>query len=179
MGVVVDDHVGALDTLKQKLPQVPVMISRRDARLLKGDSGLEQGEPQLPIRGGIPKGIQTKPDDLLRDGDRIGSLQVVSAPGHTPGLSAFLDVRSQALIAGDAFQTRGGIAVAGHVKLWFPFPALGTWNKVEALASARKLKNLHPAFLATGHGDVLHDPVEAMDQAIHNAEISLGKEGTL
>ncbi|MED4213809.1 MBL fold metallo-hydrolase, partial [Priestia megaterium] len=32
-----DDHVGALDAIKQELPNVPVYISKRDASLLEGD----------------------------------------------------------------------------------------------------------------------------------------------
>jgi glyoxylase-like metal-dependent hydrolase (beta-lactamase superfamily II) len=32
-----EDHIGSLDALKQILPEVPVHISRRDARLMAGD----------------------------------------------------------------------------------------------------------------------------------------------
>jgi glyoxylase-like metal-dependent hydrolase (beta-lactamase superfamily II) len=119
--------------------------------VLKGDRTLESAEPQTPIRGGIPKSLQTRPDHLLNDGDRIGSLKAIFAPGHTPGLMAFLDMRSHALIVGDAFQTHGGIAVAGKVKPLFPFPAFGTWNKKLALESARKLRDLNPSLLAVRH----------------------------
>ena len=83
------DHIGALDGLKKALPQAQVYISQRDAKLLAGNVELEAGEPQTPIKGGIPKGIQTKPDVLLADGDRIGSLQAFAAPGHTPGFDGF------------------------------------------------------------------------------------------
>src|ERR687886_746883 len=52
-------------------------------------------------------------DHVGTPGDRVGSLAVIVAPGHTPGHVAFLDTRDRTLIAGDAFQTRGGVAVAG------------------------------------------------------------------
>jgi glyoxylase-like metal-dependent hydrolase (beta-lactamase superfamily II) len=55
-----EDHVGALDYLKKALPKAEVMISKRDAKILKGDRTLESSEPQTPIRGGIPKSLQTR-----------------------------------------------------------------------------------------------------------------------
>ncbi|TBL75319.1 MBL fold metallo-hydrolase [Paenibacillus thalictri] len=169
------DHIGALDRLKAALPDVPVYISRRDARLLAGDRSLDRDEPQTPIRGGVPTGVKTRPDVLLEDGDRIGSLLALSAPGHTPGSMAFLDTRSGALIAGDALQLRGGIAVSGQVKFWFPFPAWATWNKEAACSSARKLRGYHPELLAVGHGTMLRQPGAALDRAIAEAESNLQK----
>lgn len=163
------DHIGALDGLKKALPQAQVYISRRDAKLLAGNVELEAGETQTPIKGGIPKGIQTKPDVLLADGDRIGSLQAFVAPGHTPGSMAFLDVRTRALIAGDAFQVRGGVAVSGVVKFWFPFPAMATWSREDSLESTRRLRQLAPSLLAVGHGRMIEQPAAIMDLAIEEA----------
>ena len=164
------DHVGALDALKRALPDAAVCISGRDARLLEGDVTLDADEPDTPIRGGIPKALATRADVLLKEGDRIGPLLAVAAPGHTPGSMAFLDTRCGALIAGDAFQTAGGIAVSGQLKPRFPFPALATWNREKALESARKLRALHPALLAAGHGNMVKEPGSAIDRAIAEAE---------
>jgi len=164
-----NDHVGSLDALKALLPNVQVSISTRDALLLKGDTKLLEDEPSSPIRGGIPKKIQTKPDILLKDGNLIGSLEVVTAPGHTPGSIALLDTRNGNLIAGDAFQIRGGIAVSGVLKPSFPFPALATWNKQVAIDSAKKLLEINPSLLAVGHGQMIEKPIQAMKQAIDDA----------
>lgn len=168
-----DDHIGALDKLKAQLPEAIVAISARDARLLRGDRSLEPGEPITPIKGGVPKNVATKPDLLLQDGDRIGSLLAVAAPGHTPGSMAFLDTRGGELIVGDAFQLRGGLAVSGQVRPLFPFPAWATWNKQQSLLSAQRLLALKPSLLAVGHGNLLVDPVAAMEQAIKVAERKL------
>ncbi|EIJ78185.1 metallo-beta-lactamase family protein [Bacillus methanolicus PB1] len=166
-----EDHVGALDGLKNALPNAKVYISKRDARLLTGDKSLDPAEPNTPIRGGVPQNLKTtRADVLLEDGDHIGSLLAISSPGHTPGSMAFLDTRNNSLIAGDAFQTKGGIAVAGKVQPLFPFPAMGTWNKMIALESARKLLKLKPTLLATGHGRMIVHPEEAMKTAIAEAE---------
>lgn len=170
------DHVGGLDRLKAKLPHVPVYISQRDARLLHGDTTLAPGEPKTPIRGSLPQRLRTQADVLLAEGERIGSLLTIAAPGHTPGSLAFLDTRNNALIAGDAFQTRGGVAVSGQLRPLFPFPALATWNKQLALESARKLLQLHPSLLAVGHGRILLEPQAVMERAIAEAERSFATE---
>ncbi|MDG4657138.1 MBL fold metallo-hydrolase [Ectobacillus antri] len=169
-----EDHVGALDSLKRALPNAKVFISERDASIMAHDLSLRPNEPQTPIKGGVPKTLQTRPDVLLHDGDTIGSLTAVAAPGHTPGSMAFLDTRTHALIAGDAFQTRAGVAVAGKINMLFPFPAFGTWDKKTAIASAEKLLRLSPSLLATGHGKMMAAPITHMKQAIAEANIKLG-----
>lgn len=164
------DHVGSLDHVKELLPNVTVYISKRDAKLLAGNCALESDEPQTPIRGGVPKGINTKPDVLIQEGDQIGSLIAISTPGHTPGSMSFLDTRTNAMIVGDAFQIRGGIAVAGQMKWTFPFPAIATWNKELALESARKIEAYKPSCLAVGHGKPLKNPLNQIRHAINKAE---------
>jgi glyoxylase-like metal-dependent hydrolase (beta-lactamase superfamily II) len=168
-----EDHVGSLDELKKRFPHVPVSISERDSRILKGDKSLDSNEPQTPIRGGVPKNLLTKPDILLKEGDRVGSLLVMATPGHTPGSISFLDTRNQSLIAGDAMQTRGGIAVSGQVRPFFPFPAFGTWNKELSLESVKKIADLKPSLLAVGHGEMLQTPDPFIQKAIRQAEKKL------
>ncbi|ETI70826.1 metal-dependent hydrolase [Neobacillus vireti LMG 21834] len=169
-----EDHVGALDSLKDLLPEVPVYISVRDHRLMNDDRSLDPDEEQTPIKGGVPKKLKTRANVLLKEGDLIGSLTAIETPGHTPGSMSFFDLRTKALIAGDAFQTRGGIAVAGDIKPWFPFPAFGTWSKKTALVSAKKLVGYEPKLLAVGHGEMIENPVKAMKQAIDNIERKIG-----
>ncbi len=138
------DHVGGVSGVRQRFPGVEVSIARRDAPILAGDKSLLPTEPQTDVKGYFVN-VDWKPDRLLEPGDRVGSLEVLLSPGHTPGHIAFLDVRDRSLIAGDAFQTRGGIAVSGDMRLLFPF------------------------LLAVGHGAAVHEPVDAMDRAIEAA----------
>jgi glyoxylase-like metal-dependent hydrolase (beta-lactamase superfamily II) len=163
------DHVGSLDALAAALPQAEVSISARDARLLAGDKILDPDEPQAKLRGGYP-GTRMRPGRELEPGDRVGSLEVVAAPGHTPGHVAFLDTRDRTLIAGDAYSTLGGVATSAKVNPRFPLPALATWHRPTALQSARALRALEPARLAVGHGGVVDAPAAAMDAAIARAE---------
>ncbi len=167
------DHVGGVTGVRKLYPGAELSISKRDGRILAGDRTILPTEPQTVIKGSFVK-VAWKPDRLLKPGDRVGSLEVVASPGHTPGHIAFLDVRDQALIAGDAFQTRGGIAVSGDVRLLFPFVAMATWNRPQSLASAVALRALDPSLLAVGHGDALKAPATAMDQAIESARKAFG-----
>jgi glyoxylase-like metal-dependent hydrolase (beta-lactamase superfamily II) len=159
------DHVGGVAGVRERFPDLEVSIGVRDARLLEGHKDPAPDEPQVAAKGMLPT-VDWKPDRLLEEGDRVGSLLVVASPGHTPGHIAFLDTRDRSLIAGDAFQTRGGLAVSGVVRPLFPFPALATWHKPTALRSAEALRKLNPSRLATGHGNVLENPGEPLDGAL-------------
>jgi glyoxylase-like metal-dependent hydrolase (beta-lactamase superfamily II) len=162
------DHAGGVAGVRQRFPGVEVSISERDAPILAGDKTLLPTEPQGAVKGYFVK-VDWKPDRFLKPGDRVGSLEVVASPGHTPGHVAFLDLRDRALLAGDAFQTRAGIAVSGVLRPLFPFPAMATWNKQTALTSAVALRALSPSLLAVGHGEALSAPTAAMDRAIETA----------
>lgn len=169
------DHIGSLDALHALLPAAEVIITARDARFLSGDMSLDPSEPQTKLNGSYLK-VSTRPTRLVAEGERVGSLEVIGTPGHTPGQIALFDSRDGSLIAGDAFQTRAGMAVAGVVRPLFPFVAMGTWNRPLALESARTLRNLNPSRLAVGHGNVLENPVKAMDTAIAVAERTFQEE---
>jgi glyoxylase-like metal-dependent hydrolase (beta-lactamase superfamily II) len=170
------DHVGGVAGVLARFPEVEIAIGARDAKILAGDKRPEPGEPQHAPKGYFMS-VAWRPARLLQPGDRVGSLEVVSAAGHTPGHVAFLDTRDRTLIAGDAFQTRGGLAVAGVLRPLFPFPALGTWDKPLALASARGLTETRPSRLAVGHGDVLEAPMAAMERAVATADRAFSTPG--
>jgi glyoxylase-like metal-dependent hydrolase (beta-lactamase superfamily II) len=158
------DHVGSVDALKERLGEtVTVLMPELDARIHAGEKVVDG---KLP--GSWPS-LETKPDVLLSPGDLVGSLEVISSPGHSPGHVAFLDTRDRTLIAGDVYTTYGRAAVTNHPYLRFPFAAMATWDKSKDLESARALRALEPAVLAVGHGPALHDPGPAMDDAIARA----------
>jgi len=163
------DHIGSLDALAKTLPDIEIAISERDARLLAKNTTTDPGEPpEAKMRGSYP-GAKTRPTRTLTAGDRVGSLEVVAAPGHTPGHVAFLDTRDRTLIAGDAFSTIGGVATSAKVNPLFPLPVMATWHKPTALESARALRALDPSRLAVGHGPIVDAPGAAMDKAIARA----------
>jgi glyoxylase-like metal-dependent hydrolase (beta-lactamase superfamily II) len=159
------DHVGSLDALKERLGGVEVFLSELDARIHAGEKVVEG---KLP--GSWPKSIKTVPDVRLTGGERIGSLEVISTPGHTPGHMAFLDTRDKTLIAGDVYTSYGVVAVTNHFNLRFPLAAPATWDRAKDAESARKLRQLEPRLLVVGHGPAVRDPLAAMDRAISRAQ---------
>lgn len=161
------DHVGSLDALKERLGgAVEVLIPELDARIHAGEKIVEG---KLP--GSWPK-LETRPDVRLTAGDRVGSLEVVASPGHSPGHVAFLDTRDRTLIGGDVFTAYGRLAVTSHFYLRFPFAAMATWDKAKDVESARSLRDLDPPVLVVGHGPATRSPRAAMDDAIARAETS-------
>jgi glyoxylase-like metal-dependent hydrolase (beta-lactamase superfamily II) len=158
------DHVGSLDQLKERLgDSVEVLMPELDARIHAGDKVVEG---KLP--GSWPT-LKTVPDVRLAGGDRVGSLEVVTNPGHTPGHVAFLDTRDRTLIAGDTFTTVGRPEVTDHFNVRFPLAAMATWDGEKTLDSARALRALGPPVLVVGHGPALRGPAAAMDAAIARA----------
>jgi glyoxylase-like metal-dependent hydrolase (beta-lactamase superfamily II) len=158
------DHVGSLDALNERLADsVEVLMPEIDARIHAGERVIEG---KLP--GSWPK-LTTVPDVRLAAGDRVGSLEVVASPGHSPGHVAYLDTRDGTLIAGDVYTTYGRAAVSNHFYWRFPFAAMATWDKAEDARSARTLRALDPRLLAVGHGPALRDPGPAMDEAVKRA----------
>ena len=113
------DHVGSLDALREQLgADVPVLMGELDARIHAGEHVVEG-----KLRGSWPK-LTTRPDTLLRGGERIGSLEVVTSPGHSPGHVAFLDTRDNTLIAGDTFTSYWRLELPNRVLQGFPLAAM-------------------------------------------------------
>ncbi len=162
------DHIGSLDALAARLPDAEVLISARDSRLLAKDKTLDPGEEVGKLRGSYP-GAKTKPTRTVAAGEKVGSLESVAAPGHTPGHLAFLDSRDRTLFCGDAYSTLGGVATTARINPLFPLAGVATWHKPTALETARTLRALDPAALAPGHGKIVSAPAAAMDAAIAKA----------
>jgi glyoxylase-like metal-dependent hydrolase (beta-lactamase superfamily II) len=158
------DHVGSVEALKQRVGNdVQVLLGELDARILAGEKVVDG---KLP--GSWPK-VQWTPDVRLAPGDRVGSLEVVASPGHTPGHVSFLDTRDRTLIAGDVFTSYGEVAVTNHFYWRFPFATMATWDKAKDVESARAMRALDPTLLVVGHGPATAAPGAAMDKAIARA----------
>jgi glyoxylase-like metal-dependent hydrolase (beta-lactamase superfamily II) len=158
------DHVGSLDELKRRLgDDVQVLMPELDARIHAGEKVVDG-----KLTGSWPK-LSTVPDVRLAPGERVGSLEVVPSPGHSPGHVAFLDTRDRTLIAGDVFTTIGSPQVSNHFYWRFPLATMATYDRGRDLESARALRALDPALLVVGHGRAVRSPGAAMDRAIQQA----------
>ena len=163
-----DDHTGSVEALEKALPEAEVLAPERDAKLMRGNKTGEPGEPDGKLLGKYPP-LDLTIDRELTEGDRAGSLEVVDAPGHSPGQIALLDTRTGVLLAADTYSGVGGVATTAGPYLRFPLPGFVTWHRPTALESAKKLRELKPAWLAFGHGKPVKDPVPAMDEAVERS----------
>jgi glyoxylase-like metal-dependent hydrolase (beta-lactamase superfamily II) len=137
-----------------------VLLGELDARIHGGERVVD-----AKLTGSWPK-LKTVPDVRLRHGDRVGSLEVVDSPGHTPGHVAFRDTRDGTVIAGDVFTSIGGLATTSARNWRFPPATLATFDRAQNLESARALAALEPSLLAVGHGPAVHAPAAAIERAI-------------
>lgn len=161
------DHMGSLDQIRHLLGTVDVAISQREAPLLQKDLKLHAGEPQTPLKGFLFPGAKTRPTHTLTDGELFGSLRCLYTAGHTPGQMSFLDERDGTLFSGDALISLGGkLNVVTQAPWWFPLPAVFTWDRALANASARKLQELNPTTILNGHGPAIPDGSTALQHAL-------------
>ncbi len=141
------DHVGSVAALKE-LTGAQVAIHELDAPVLSGE--------QKPQKGGLAMVVLYRllwfrpavPGLLLTDGDTIGGLHVMHAPGHTAG-SLALHRDDGVVFCGDALLSNK------HGQVRPPDPRLAL-DRAQALASAERIKALPVKLLLTGHGAPVH-----------------------
>jgi glyoxylase-like metal-dependent hydrolase (beta-lactamase superfamily II) len=93
-----------------------------------------------------PRPFSVKVGRVLRDGDALpfaGGLQVVHAPGHTPGHIALYARERRTLFAGDALMNVGGL----HLPM-----STSSHDMGEARRSVRRLVELDFDIALPGHG---------------------------
>ena len=100
---------------------------------------------QLGLALGLGRHVPCEVDHRLKAGDRVGSLEVVETPGHTPGSLSFWWPERRALFAGDVIAT------------WPEFeagwPGL-TLDNDQNLRSVHQLTDFGSAeILCVGHGE--------------------------
>ena len=137
------DHVGSVAGLK-RLTGAQVAIHELDAPVLAGRERPAKGRRAMAV---ITRLFHLRPvsaDLRLRDGDRIGGLEVVHVPGHTAG-SIVLRRDDGVVFSGDALlgDQHGGIRP--------PDPGLSL-DPAQAQASAEKIGALDFRLLLPGHG---------------------------
>jgi len=86
------DHIGGITGLKTRWPELRVLVSDADAKILTHP--FNQSPPEYPP---FP-GVETEPPE--RHADEFG-YAVIPTPGHTPGGVCYYFAKSNLLIAGD------------------------------------------------------------------------------
>ena len=99
---------------------------------------------QLGLRLNRPKHVPCPVDEGLDDGDTFGPLQVLHAPGHSPGHLAFSWPERSFLISGDAIATWPSLCAG-----WTAF----TLNRTQHAVSLRRMAALDARIVGVGHGE--------------------------
>ena len=167
------DHVGSVDELVARLPNLVFAASERSLPLLARpvDKTFRVGEPRKPYTGGLA-GIGSPVTQTVDDDELFGSLRCISTPGHLPGHFSFLDERDGTLFAGDAMVAVGRLSVSGWTPWYFKLPGFAMWSKPLAIASALKLLDYPIERFACGHGRVRGGGTHALRHAMVVAEMS-------
>ncbi len=152
-------HLGGLATLK-RLSGATVYSHAWEADIIAGERAAQQvsWRPQDPIvtyhfqvanNLNLAHHRPCKVDLFVTGGERLGRIEVIHTPGHTPGHLAFWLAELGILFVGDAVVT--------SPKLMAGWPGF-VINKQQHAASLRKLAGYPAEIIATGHGDpILHD----------------------
>jgi hydroxyacylglutathione hydrolase len=163
-------HLGGLAKLKQ-LSGAKVWAHEWESDIIAGNRKAQAISliPQWPLRVyylqlGLALGIGKHPgcevDAFVREGDGIGPLQVIHAPGHSPGHLAFYWKERAALFAGDAIATWPDLSLG--------WPAFNL-NATQHRQSLRKLDDVRADVVAVGHGEpVAGDQVEQLRRLIRS-----------
>jgi len=141
------DHIGSVGRLKE-LTGAKVAIHQLDGPVLAGEQRSQKGGPLMAVFGRLFRVRHVVPDLLLKDGDVVGGLTVIHVPGHTAG-SIVLVREDGVVFSGDALLSDND----GQVRA--PKPRLAL-DRVQAQASAERIKALPIKLLCTGHGAPVH-----------------------
>lgn len=96
-------------------------------------------------------------DRRLKEGDLVAGFEVISQPGHSPGLLAFWRAADRTLIVGD-----GPINLSTDPTnpRWLRLPAKLHHNPAGAVASRKRLTELEPELIISTHGY----PIRGLDR---------------
>lgn len=155
------DHVGVVKELK-RLTCAEVCASQAASEALaEGRSsrplqvwGLRRLSAWLQPR--VSKTMHIQVDRVLEPCDPLpllGGLEVLAAPGHTPGQVVFYARQHRLLFSGDAFRTR-----AEEIK-YNLIPAF-TWDAAQVKETHKMLAALQPEIVCGGHGPVVFNAAD-------------------
>jgi glyoxylase-like metal-dependent hydrolase (beta-lactamase superfamily II) len=164
-------HIGALATLK-KASGATIWAHEWESDIIAGERRAQGVTiwPRAPLKVyhiqlGLVLGVaQHKPcevDRFLREGDKVGPLEVIHLPGHSPGHLGFYWKERSALFAGDALAT-------------WPDLSLG-WdglnlNIPQHRRTLHKIDDLRADFIGVGHGEpATGDQIDILRRMIRGA----------
>lgn len=147
-------HIGGLAALK-KMSGAKVWAHEAESDIIAGKrkSPGTTFIPQWPLKVyhiqfalniGVDGHEVCEVDAFLKEGDSVGPLQIIHAPGHSAGHLAMYWKQRSALFAGDALATWPELSLG--------WPGL-TQDQKQSLQSLRKIDDLRADVIGVGHGE--------------------------
>jgi glyoxylase-like metal-dependent hydrolase (beta-lactamase superfamily II) len=124
---------------KVEVPKTTTLVPQRPFKIYPMQVG-------FVLRLRMPK-QPTAIDQTLKEGDHVGPLTVMGAPGHTPGSLTFWWPEKKALIAGDIVSTWPEVALG--------WPQITLDNKLNRDSVGKLAEHLQADILCVGHGQTV------------------------
>lgn len=147
------DHQGAAKALRERF-KAPLACHSADREEMEGRRPMGPDTRAIRFSSRIFSGPPCPVDRVLKDGDRVGSLRVIHAPGHTPGHCMFYREEDGLLICGDVVANMSFVTL--RPGLHQP-PAFFSHDPALNRASMRRALELNPRTVLFGHGPPLRD----------------------
>jgi glyoxylase-like metal-dependent hydrolase (beta-lactamase superfamily II) len=147
------DHQGAARRICRRYG-VPLACHEADVAATEGRQPMLPDHRFMRLFGPVFAGPPCRVGRVLRDGDRLGELRVVHAPGHTPGHVFYFRESDRLVIAGDVLANIH--LLSGRPGLREP-PRAFSVDPALNRESIRKLLALRPSVVCFGHGPPLRD----------------------
>ncbi|MEA2497822.1 MAG: hypothetical protein QOH26_227, partial [Actinomycetota bacterium] len=164
------DHAGAAGSLALRFPEATVAVHEIgaphliDPAKLWSSASRIYGDKMDQLWGGIDP-IPPQRIHELSDGDKIDlggrSLQAIETPGHARHHHAFLDDETGAIFTGDAMGVR--LQDVGLLRPATPPPE---FDLETAIASIRRIQEMHPSSLCLTHFGPTEDVDATCEQAV-------------
>jgi len=141
------DHVGNAKKMK-KLTNAKVAVHELDAAYVAGKKSPPKPK-NLMIRAltSVIRAAPVELDVLLKEGDKVGELIVISTPGHTEGSISLLDKERKVMFVGDSIRFVDNKIEASAPQF--------TLDMDKAKDSIRKISTFDFNIMLSGHGQPL------------------------
>ena len=188
------DHIGLIKKIKEKNPQLKLLMSDLTYRILEWEKNGENSKEfinqaqkvaDLMVKYGIskeqgkrvlqfftlwPRYIEyQEPDQIIHDGDIVlDDLEVIWTPGHSFGHICIFDRKNKYLFSGDHILSR----ITPHIGIYVISPVIKKqyenhhFDNILAhyLKSLEKIDKLNPNIIFPAHQDIIFNPHERIQQ---------------
>ena len=148
------DHQGCAKLVCERYG-VPLACHQADVDAMEGRRPVRASDhPTAKLFASLWEGPPHEVDRVLSEGDEVAGFRVVHAPGHAPGEVIFFRDSDRVAICGDVI--RNITYMTMRTRLSEP-PDHLTPDPVENRRSIRKLADLDPTMILSGHGPPVTD----------------------